>query len=134
MPDEMSDYHRQTYRKIGGSPFQAFAGMPTMSLRWLNTDPDLWKRSDVAEREFCSMCGSTLFIQCSSCPMECCSLTASSIDESKLPLRKPSEYIFVREKAPWFDLPDDGAQRFEALPPKFAVMMLRWLKERSAVT
>jgi hypothetical protein len=133
MPDKMSNCHCQTCRKLGGGPFLTFARLPTTSINWLGTPPDHWKCSDVAERGFCSACGSTLSMQYY-CQIDCISLTASSIEKSKLPLRKASEHIFVKEKAPWFDLPDDGIERFEGMPPGFEAVMDKWLKERSTST
>lgn len=42
------------------------------------------------------------------------SVTASSIDESKL-FQKASEHIFVEDETLWFDPPDDWVERFEAM-------------------
>lgn len=131
MPDEMINCHCCTCRKLGGGPSLPFASVPTKSICWLKTPPDLWKRSDVAERGFCSKCGSTLSIQYY-CQPDRFSSTASSIDESKLPLRKIDEHIFVKEKAPWYDLPDDGIQRFERMPAAYEIIMHKWLEEKSA--
>ncbi len=134
IPDDMSNCHCQTCRKLGGGPFLTFASVPTMSIHWLNNPPDLWKRSNTAERGFCSKCGSTLSMQYY-CQMDRFSLTASSIEESKLPLRRASEHIFVKEKAALFDVPDDGAERFQGMPPELEAMMDKWLKDRwSAAT
>lgn len=131
MPDGMSNCHCHTCRKLGGGPFLAFASVPTASIHWLRR-PDLWTKSDIAERGFCSSCGSTLSMQYY-CQSDRIAVTASSIDDSRLPLRKASEHIFLKEKATWLDLPDDdGADRFEGMPPEFEVILNRWLKERSA--
>ena len=130
MPDEMSNCHCHTCQKIGGGPFLTFASVPTASIHWLRT-PDLWAHSDIAERGFCSSCGSTLSMQYY-CQSDRFAVTASSIDDSRLPLRKASEHIFLKEKTSWADLPDDGADRFEGMPPAFEVILNQWLKERSA--
>lgn len=131
MPDEMSNCHCHTCRKLGGGPFLAFASVPRTSIRWLNSPPDIWKRSDVAERGFCSNCGSALSMVYY-CDMDRYSLTASSIDESREPLPKACEHIFLKEKAPWFVLPEDGAERFDAMPGAFEAKMEKWLKENAA--
>lgn len=43
------------------------------------------------------------------------SIVAGSIDEGSVKgeLTKPTEHIFLKEKAGWFDLPEDGLGRFE---------------------
>jgi hypothetical protein len=64
------------------------------------------------------------------CNLDRFALTASSIEESKLPLLKGSEHIFLKEKAPWFDVPDDGLERHEGMPPVFEDAIQKWLKGR----
>ena len=41
------------------------------------------------------------------------SIAAGTIDMSTGTLPQPNEHIFLAEKAPWFQLPDDGLARFE---------------------
>lgn len=43
------------------------------------------------------------------------SITVGSIDEESVKgvLVKPSEHVFLGEKAGWFQVPEDGLQRFE---------------------
>jgi hypothetical protein len=129
-PDKMSYCYCFTCRKVGGGPFLAFVRVPTKSIHWLSTSPDIWKRSDVAERGFCSKCGSTLSMQYYF-QVEHTSLTASSIDESRLLLPEVSEHIFVKEKAPWHKIPEDGIGRFDGSTPGFVVRMDSWAKGRS---
>jgi hypothetical protein len=104
-----------------------------MSVRWLSTSPDLWKRSELAERGFCSKCGSTLSMQYY-CQNDRLTVAASSIDESKVPLPQVSQHIFVKEKPLWYEIPEDGVERFDGMHPTFDIKMQQWLKERSQGT
>lgn len=42
-------------------------------------------------------------------------ITAGSIDEGSLKgkLPFPSQHIFLKEKAPWYQLPNDGIARYQ---------------------
>jgi hypothetical protein len=48
------------------------------------------------------------------------SVAAGTIDDwdVKGELVKPREYVFVKEKPVWFDLPDDGLPRWELDTPE----------------
>jgi hypothetical protein len=133
IPDRMSNCYCLTCRKIGGGPFLTFASVPTISIRWLGTPPDTWKRSEVAERGFCSKCGSTLSMRYY-CQIDRFSVTASSIEECKVPLPKLGEHLFVNERASWYEIQDDGVERFDGMPPGFDIKMQQWLEERPHAT
>ena len=77
----MTFCHRRECRKTSGGPYIAFVAMHTKSLKW-QTSPDIYKSSDIAERGFCSVCGSCLSMQyyLQSNRM---GVTANSIDEIK---------------------------------------------------
>lgn len=46
---------------------------------------------------------------------EFASIVVGSIDEKSVKgeLKKPTEHIFLEEKAGWYDLPEDGLGRFQ---------------------
>jgi hypothetical protein len=72
------------------------------------------KLSDIAERMFCSGCGSPITMAYAFKPNRI-SVVVSSIDQGSLkgePL-KVSKHIYLSEKAPWFAVPDDVAERSE---------------------
>lgn len=57
------------------------------------------------------------------------SITAGSIDEESVKCGlgvKPSEHIFLREKAEWFEVPDDGVPRYEGFPDEFQRKLDSW--------
>jgi hypothetical protein len=58
------------------------------------------------------------------------SITAGSIDESSVKgsLVKPCEHIFLAEKAEWFEVPNDGASRYETFPGGFEEKLEGWRK------
>ena len=41
------------------------------------------------------------------------SITAGTITKTTPPPPRPKKHIFLSEKATWFDVPDDGAERCE---------------------
>lgn len=58
------------------------------------------------------------------------SIAAGSIDEESVKgvLVKPSEHIFLGEKAGWFEVGNDGLKRFEGFPEGFEGRLESWKK------
>lgn len=59
-------------------------------------------------------------------------IVAGSIDEKSVKgeLIKPTEHIFLEEKAGWYDLPEDGLGRFERFSnAKSDKRIKAWLEE-----
>lgn len=56
------------------------------------------------------------------------SIAAGSIDEESVhgQLVGVSEHIFLGEKAAWFEVPDDGAERFERFSGNFQEQIDTW--------
>jgi hypothetical protein len=71
------------------------------------------KLSDVAERAFCSGCGTPITMVYNFDKDEV-SVTMGSIDLASFTCDPPKikNHIFVREKAAWDVLPEDGAERW----------------------
>jgi hypothetical protein len=71
------------------------------------------KLSAVAERTFCSNCGTPVTMGYSF-DADHISISVGSIDWQSLKSEAPkvAKHIFVSEKAPWVQLPDDGAERW----------------------
>jgi hypothetical protein len=63
-----------------------------------------------AARSFCSICGTPIYFLAKA--HKRASLSVSTLDEVPEDL-KVTKHIFVKEKAPWEVLPDDGAPRFD---------------------
>lgn len=66
------------------------------------------------ERTHCGKCGSPIYFQYLE-EKEWTSLATSSIDDQSVKgkLPKPTEHIFLEEKAAWYDLPDDGLAKYK---------------------
>ena len=58
------------------------------------------------------------------------SITAGSIDGESVKgvLVKPSEHIFLGEKAGWFEIPDDGLERYARFCTEFDGKLENWKK------
>ena len=115
-PSDMTFCHCRACQHLSGSAFIAFSDMPVNALRFsASSTRQTIKLSDVAERTFCSSCGSPITMAYSSEP-DSISVVASSIDPGSLkgePL-KVRKHIYLSEKAPWFTVPEDGAWRKDA--------------------
>jgi hypothetical protein len=116
VPDEfvtMSFCHCATCKKISGGAGTANAGIPTESIRLVAGD-DLvrtYQPEEGSAKTFCSVCGSNLFG--GGWPhSEFTSVRLSAIDT---PFdERPARHLYVRSRAAWETLPDDGLERFEA--------------------
>jgi hypothetical protein len=53
-------------------------------------------------------------------------IAAGTVDKSAKPLPRPKDHIFVEEKASWFELPDDGLERFDEFRPPFRDRLDEW--------
>ncbi|KAG0646325.1 hypothetical protein D0Z07_8365 [Hyphodiscus hymeniophilus] len=133
LPDELTNCHCFTCRKISGGAYLTFARFPSASLTWKSKSNALktTQYSDMAMRWHCADCGSPISMMYKF-QREKISLTAGSIDEKSVKgvLVKPVEHIFLAEKAPWFIVPDDGLNRFETFPDMegFVKKMEEWKK------
>ncbi|KAL5346139.1 hypothetical protein ACLOAV_009172 [Pseudogymnoascus australis] len=128
LPSSMGHCHCLACRQASGSPYQTFASFPTDSLTWTthtsrglsigNTSDEsgltTYEANPWARRGFCANCGSPMRLHAATSP-GWMSIVAGSIDEGSVKgeLTKPTEHIFLKEKAGWFDLPEDGLGRFE---------------------
>ena len=130
VPEKASHCHCTTCQKVAG-PFLAVIMVPLSSIQWTGAAPAIWKRSDVAERGHCAVCGSSLSMWYY-CLKEYIFLTTTSVDESTNPLPAPSEYICVGEKASWYEIPDDGVPRFDGMEPHFTTMLEEWRNQTLA--
>ncbi|KAI1944032.1 hypothetical protein LOZ66_000620 [Ophidiomyces ophidiicola] len=123
MPEWVHNCLCITCRKASGAPYQTFAGYFLRSaVTWTTEPPKYYRSSDFAKRGFCDECGSSLTFEMDAFP-DNISLAAGSFDDWDIvgghnALTKPEGYIYVKQKPVWFDLPNDGLERFEELPPE----------------
>ena len=113
-PGDIIFCHCRTCQQLSGSANLPFTRVPTSALTFTETSTrKTLKLSDVAERSFCSGCGSPITMVYSFIPEEV-SLTMSSVDLHSMKCEPPtvSKHIFLSEKAPWLVLAEDGAERW----------------------
>ena len=124
VPTSMTNCHCGSCRKQAGAPYLTWASLPAASVSW-NMAPEKWTCSPVAERGHCSQCGAIMTMIYHFQPEEL-GVAAGTIDKSTEPLPRPQEHIFLQEKASWFELPDDGLERFAAFSPPFQKELDEW--------
>lgn len=110
-PVALVNCHCTECRKQAGAPYQAWIRFPVASIEW-EKKPTVWQSSESASRGFCPRCGSTLTMTLDKDPTNLAVAAGSVDDEVSTVVPFPSSHIFLREKAPWFELPDDGTTRW----------------------
>jgi len=115
-PSDITLCHCRACQQVSGSAFLPFTHVPKDALSFSHSDTrKVLKLSAVAERTFCSGCGAPITMTFPSDPHEL-ALCMSTVDLASLktePAPKVVKHIFLREKAPWFVLADDGAEGAE---------------------
>jgi len=107
----MDNCHCTDCRKINGAAFATYIEVPKDRLEYLGGGDQLqtYTAASGTKRAFCRTCGSTLVCWVDSDPV--IEVAAGAVDT---PLaRRPQSHIFVRSKAPWFDI-QDGMPQFPA--------------------
>jgi hypothetical protein len=98
-PTRASVCYCRMCQKASGQPFMAFTGAKASDLRWTRGEPTFFQSSDVAERGFCSACGTPLtygFKATGSLSVTMCSLDDPA---SVAPTRQHG----IESKLPWVD-------------------------------
>ncbi|KAF2624019.1 S-adenosyl-L-methionine-dependent methyltransferase [Macroventuria anomochaeta] len=113
-PKDIVLCHCRACQQLSGSAYIPFTGVSKNALVFTEESTrKILKISDSAERSFCSRCGAPITMVYSFCEDEV-SLTMSSLDLESLKCEPPivKRHIFLREKAPWLMLAEDGADRW----------------------
>ena len=97
-PDSADICHCRMCQKAGGNLFMAAAGVARQDFAWTAGAPATWQSSQIAERGFCSQCGTPLSFRYLS--RERISVTTGSLDD---PARaRPTSQIGIESRVPWF--------------------------------
>ena len=88
--------HCRMCQKAGGSPFMAFAGLPTADVTWTRGVLSTFESSTIATRGFCSACGTPLTYQAKP---DRISFTIGSFDEPAAIV--PVEQLGLESVLPW---------------------------------
>lgn len=113
-PKDIVFCHCRACQQLSGSAYIPFTRVPRDALTFTeDSTREILKLSDIAERSFCSRCGTPISMIYSFYEDEV-SLTMSSVDLESMICEPPTvrKHIFLREKAPWLVLGDDGAERW----------------------
>ncbi|CAN8096397.1 unnamed protein product [Discula destructiva] len=111
LPTAHNFCHCRTCQRISGSAFLPFIGFPASQVQVSSNPPDALKTfptSNFADRQFCAVCGSTLNMRYHANKDRVSLAVASFDDESTSLLPKPTQHIYVSEKAEWFPLSGDN--------------------------
>ncbi|KAI1623295.1 Mss4-like protein [Exophiala viscosa] len=120
--------HCGTCQRISGSAFLAFVDFQTSQVTWTQ-QPDKWSCSDIAGRGYCKMCGSTMSMiyHFEKEQTYICLGTVVETDHSL----QPGAHIFLKDKAPWFTIADDGARRRDTFSLEFEEKIKKWKAEQT---
>jgi hypothetical protein len=114
-PTSVTFCYCRACQQLSGSSYLPFADVRTDAIK-LSPSSSLTKLnlSDAAERTFCSSCGSPISMVYND-SKETTGLVMGTIDpdEWKDDWPRVCKHIFLKEKAPWTTVPEDGAPRYE---------------------
>lgn len=129
-PDFMTHCHCSRCRKAHGAAFATGVMAPAdtfRSTRGRDSIERYFSSPEVA-RPFCRRCGSPVP---DGQPFQgMVVIPAGGFDDD--PGVRPIAHMFVADKAPWVELPDDGLPRFDAYPPGIDSPVLDDLPDRRA--
>ena len=111
----MSHCHCTMCRKAHGAAFGTYAPVPWQAFKLLAGEDLLqhYRSSDHVTRTFCAKCGSTLQYVPDDRPGF--GLAVATLDDD--PGAKVALQIWVKDKAPWWELSEDPPS-FDTVPPK----------------
>ena len=79
----------------------------------------------LAVRTRCGHCGGTLTIQYHCYPRKT-HVAAGTVVEGAESIPPVGVHIWVKGKAPWYHIPEDGVERFEEFDPEFLRVFEEW--------
>jgi hypothetical protein len=125
LPTKLRNCHCRSCRKLAAGPYLTFGVFPESSILVdespFHISPILNTLATGAHRGQCD-CGTLLFLKHhGALEDDEVGIVASTIDEGSVHgvLPKPDQHIFVKERASWFDLPNDGTSKHEDYPEDF---------------
>jgi ubiquinone/menaquinone biosynthesis C-methylase UbiE len=112
-PSDMTLCHCRACQQLSGSGYLPFITIPRKAFHYRSTAPRMLKLSDVAERSFCSSCG-TPITMAYYFDKDNISVTMGSTEAASFTCEAPKvkKHIYVGERAAWDVLPDDGGERW----------------------
>ena len=123
-PLAVNGCHCGTCQRLSGGPFLAFVDFAASQLEWTQ-QPDTWTCSDIAQRGHCKQCGSSISMVYHF-ENDRIGICMGTVVEADPPLPGIQVHIFLKDKAPWFVLPDDSAGRWEGFSPGYDEKIEKW--------
>ena len=131
--------HCKQCRKMTGGPFMSCGQFENSSISWtgkttesgppFRTRPSHITKSGapIGYRGSCNHCGSPLWMKYS-CEPQHTSVAMGIVDDESVKgeLPKPKGHIFLGEKASWWEMADDGLERWELYTKDFPQIMNKW--------
>ncbi|ORY17576.1 S-adenosyl-L-methionine-dependent methyltransferase [Clohesyomyces aquaticus] len=118
LPSGITYCHCRACQQLSGGPYIPFAEVASKSFKYTSSASlKTLRLSNIAERTFCSSCGTPIAMVYDREREGWTSVTMGSIDAESFTCELPKirRHIFTKEKAPWFELPDDGALRQDTM-------------------
>ncbi|KAI8941006.1 hypothetical protein NX059_002253 [Plenodomus lindquistii] len=113
-PSDITLCHCRSCQQLSGSNHLSFIEVPGSAVKFTaESTRKVIKLSSLAERTFCSDCGSPISMTYQN--SDRIHLTMATIDLDSLKDVSPprvTKHLFLNDKAPWTALPDDGAERW----------------------
>jgi|TARA_R110002003_G_scaffold48_26_gene4174 hypothetical protein len=113
-PSSITLCHCRACQQLSGSAYIPFTGVPKTAFKFTKSSSlQNLKLSDIAERTFCSSCGTPLTMEYKFDENRI-SVTMGSVDSKTMSCELPTvkTHIYLSEKAPWVVLPEDGTERW----------------------
>ncbi|KIW76298.1 hypothetical protein Z517_11044 [Fonsecaea pedrosoi CBS 271.37] len=120
--------HCVTCQRVSGGPYLGFVGIPASAVKW-KQQPDIWYASDIAERGHCKSCGSAVFMRYFF-EADRTAVTLGTVIEAEPALPALGAHIFLKDKAQYLVLADDGATRYDEFSEEFRNKIEQWRRQR----
>jgi len=103
-PIDAAYCHCRLCQRSSGAPVLAWAGFPTASFSYKQSDPKSYQSSPDALRDFCASCGTQIAFRDTNFPARIDVNIATLDDPSSI---EPEYHIWVGSRVPWFNIEDD---------------------------
>ena len=139
-PSHLDFCYCTTCQRVSGAPFQAWTGIPKASLTWtFASEPFSYcsliadKGISMAERVNCGKCGCNVILQYV-CYPEKTHVAASTIGRSDFEALKVGCHIWTKSCPTWYEIPEDGVERWKEFDPGFQKLLDEFLAEQMSGT
>jgi hypothetical protein len=95
--------HCRLCQRASGAPVMAFGTVPLAALRWSTGLPGRYRSSNLAERWFCTQCGTPIAIHADYQP-DTIDIALTTLDEPDAV--SPAFHIWTASRIAWFDTAD----------------------------